>query len=282
MSYSFVRCLLFLGLLFPVFCSQSDDSVNKSPITTTTTMKTSTEIQSSTQSLIQPTTTASVLHNDTKFVLTKGNGSVCALVSGTFQLSINYKNKTGADLTNTLYIDSSLGSLTVEGSCGEKEQNLTVDFYNGWTFSFIFMRDSTETDANYYTKYLTLFYQVDSLHGFSNPSTPGPVFSEYTESDLYTVKNGQNYLCKAKKTLTFNDTVTTLTVTGLQLQAFKPNPSSTEFDGDIKECLADNASDSNLVPIIVGVCLAALVIVILVAYFIGRWRTSRDPAYQPV
>ena len=47
-----------------------------------------------------------------------------------------------------------------------------------------------------------------------------------------------------------------------------------------KVCAADIAKNSNLIPIIVGTCLAVLVIIVLVAYLIGR-RRSRN-GYQSV
>ena len=47
-----------------------------------------------------------------------------------------------------------------------------------------------------------------------------------------------------------------------------------------KVCKADDEKDSNLVPIIVGACLAVLVIIVLIAYLIGR-RRSRT-GYQSV
>jgi len=47
-----------------------------------------------------------------------------------------------------------------------------------------------------------------------------------------------------------------------------------------KVCPADIAKDSNLIPIIVGACLAVLVVIVLVAYLIGR-RRSRN-GYQSV
>ena len=47
-----------------------------------------------------------------------------------------------------------------------------------------------------------------------------------------------------------------------------------------KVCQADIEKDSNLIPIIVGVCLAVLVIIVLAAYLIGR-RRSRN-GYQSV
>ena len=47
-----------------------------------------------------------------------------------------------------------------------------------------------------------------------------------------------------------------------------------------KVCQADIEKDSNLIPIIVGACLAVLVIIVLAAYLIGR-RRSRN-GYQSV
>ena len=92
---------------------------------------------------------------------------------------------------------------------------------------------------------LTVFYLFSLKECKAFAMHAGQVFSAYTGSDLYTAKNGKNYLCKAKKTLSFNDTVTTLTVTDLHLQAFKSTPSP-NFEGDTNECLADSESDSNL------------------------------------
>jgi len=47
-----------------------------------------------------------------------------------------------------------------------------------------------------------------------------------------------------------------------------------------KVCTMDIFRSSNLIPIIVGVCLAVLVIVVLVAYLIGRRRNRNG--YQSV
>jgi lysosomal-associated membrane protein 1/2 len=45
-------------------------------------------------------------------------------------------------------------------------------------------------------------------------------------------------------------------------------------------CGADVEKNSNLIPIIVGACLALLVVIVLIAYLIGR-RRSRN-GYQSV
>ena len=45
-------------------------------------------------------------------------------------------------------------------------------------------------------------------------------------------------------------------------------------------CKADTDKNSNVIPIIVGACLAALVVIVLVAYIIGRQRNRHG--YQTV
>lgn len=65
-----------------------------------------------------------------------------------------------------------------------------------------------------------------------------------------------------------------------QAQPFLPSDSKTDdFDTAI-ECAADLSGNSKLVPIIVGSALALLVILVLVAYIVGRKR--QRPGYQSV
>lgn len=61
-----------------------------------------------------------------------------------------------------------------------------------------------------------------------------------------------------------------LTVSKVQYQAFKKG-NSNDF-GDASECAADEETNS-IVPIAVGAALAGLVIIVLIAYLIGRKRS---------
>lgn len=48
-----------------------------------------------------------------------------------------------------------------------------------------------------------------------------------------------------------------------------------------RQCLADTSGKANkIVPIAVGAALAGLVIVVLVAYLIGRLRSRRQSSYE--
>jgi len=60
----------------------------------------------------------------------------------------------------------------------------------------------------------------------------------------------------------------TITLTEIQLDAFRTNISADVFQTE-SECKA-NKEANNLIPIIVGCVLAGMVVVVLVAYLIGR------------
>merc|ERR1711970_393083 len=69
----------------------------------------------------------------------------------------------------------------------------------------------------------------------------------------------------------------TLTLSKVQLDAFRTNVSKDVFQ---EESICDAGSAGNdLIPIIVGCVLAAMVVIVLVAYLIGRRYTAATP-YQ--
>jgi lysosomal-associated membrane protein 1/2 len=76
------------------------------------------------------------------------------------------------------------------------------------------------------------------------------------------------------------ETELNLDLKNVKLMAFAGN--ATEFSSDEAVCARDKkASTSDLIPIIVGACLAALVVIVLVAYLIGRARARRT-GYESV
>lgn len=48
------------------------------------------------------------------------------------------------------------------------------------------------------------------------------------------------------------------------------------------ECIGDRLNVNKMVPIIVGSVLAALVLIILITYIVGRKKHRGNPAYQSV
>jgi len=68
-------------------------------------------------------------------------------------------------------------------------------------------------------------------------------------------------------------------IANLQVEAFQDHPNTRPTFSAPSVCPADDVTD--IVPIAVGASLAALVVVVLIAYLIGR-RRSRSRGYQSV
>lgn len=160
-----------------------------------------------------------------------------------------------------------------EGECQKSFETLTVDFKEGWSLEF-----------NYT---LNAYYELNSIHfkyvvdeeTFPNvtASELGPKSVDLVNQSLFSANQGTSYKCYAETDVTLSDNVV-LEITKYQAQPFL-DPKNKDFD-TATECSADTTGTSKLVPIIVGASLAALVIMVLVAYIIGR-RKHR-PGYQQV
>lgn len=94
-----------------------------------------------------------------------------------------------------------------------------------------------------------------------------------------------SYKCNANQDIMFDSSATeyklnlTLAIVELHVQAYF-NGGKESFD-TATECAADNGSKGNkIVPIAVGAALAGLVIVVLIAYLIGRLKSRRQSSYE--
>lgn len=91
---------------------------------------------------------------------------------------------------------------------------------------------------------------------------------------------GKSYKCFAQRTLKNNDAkdgAQQLKIASSQVEAFR-NTTNHNFSPS-EECSLDGVTD--IVPIAVGATLAGLVVIVLIAYLIGR-RRSRARGYQSV
>lgn len=97
-----------------------------------------------------------------------------------------------------------------------------------------------------------------------------------TDKKLFAVRSGNSYKCKAAEDIGVGNV--TMEISNVQVQAFGEKD-NTGF-GAVEECDADDKV-SDAVPIAVGCALAALIIIVLIAYLVGR-RQTRQKGYQSV
>ena len=190
------------------------------------------------------------------------------------------------------------------GDCDAKYNQLTVKTADGWTLIFNYTLDSTD-DSKYQLSRLQLDYDVTNAL-FPNVSGDyvGPKSAVLTNLTEFATKIGNSYKCSAQTTIMLDSRVS-FDISNYQGEPFIPKDKKDKnFDTGLftlffssslsrfasledfsacflaVECPADSTATSKLVPIIVGSTLAVLVILVLVAYIIGR-RKHR-PGYQQV
>jgi lysosomal-associated membrane protein 1/2 len=169
---------------------------------------------------------------------------------------------------------------TSTGSCQDEFLILTFKDVNSTQFNVTWRFESTKDTFS--VSNLTVQFE------FTNKSFPDakgsvkPVNAflknevDYLKADL-----GHSLKCKDDKSVTFDDGSVTkgvdLKIDDIQFQAFM-NSTDGKF-GDEENCVSSKSRD--IVPIAVGCALVALVVIVLIAYLIGR-RRSRQAGYQSV
>jgi lysosomal-associated membrane protein 1/2 len=120
---------------------------------------------------------------------------------------------------------------------------------------------------------------------FPNASRVGNYsHGELVNSNLHSVAINNSYRCNSEETFELNldekiGDLAIIHISHLQTEAFRMQTDD-KFNF-ATDCPADKVITSDIVPIAVGCALAALVIVVLVAYLIGR-RRARQRGYQSV
>jgi lysosomal-associated membrane protein 1/2 len=104
--------------------------------------------------------------------------------------------------------------------------------------------------------------------------------ARYESSNYLESSAGVHYSCSSKTNLNINNDVV-LTTTDFKYKAFNEKGDINLETGSVNQCAADDESTSSIVPIAVGAALAGLVVIVLIAYLIGRKR-SRKTGYETV
>jgi lysosomal-associated membrane protein 1/2 len=175
--------------------------------------------------------------------------------------------------------DDTFESFNVACSAPDNVHQLTISMLNAFTsIIFNFTVDETNTTS---LKKISGYLFVDNtqtyIKDYSNITAGLHKFSSKEEALFETGRN-KSYRCNTKTSIKNFQTNGTLSITGIDITNLKIQPfvdDSQPFkDYDAEDvCKADVDKNSNLIPIIVGACLGLLVVIVLVAYLIGRRRS---------
>jgi len=299
--------VLFLCYAVLVVSGQQDEPpATTEPTTTTTTEATTT---STTTTTTTPTTTTSTtttvkpspapappapaptpkpgpaypLNKGKWIVEDKKRNVTCVILKGAMQISALIQNETVAfDVPVTA---------VATGSCDEP-QNITLT----WNSSVL-----NADNSSYLENTLTLSFESNSSAGSLSVGadsgiTPGKYGLENVAVVLHRNQNttftdqllnkavfqtpfNHSYSCFAEEVLKADNKSFALKIREIQLEAYRSTTGGhSEFSAAVP-CPADDATD--VVPIAVGAALAGLVVIVLIAYLVGR-RRSRARGYQSV
>jgi len=155
----------------------------------------------------------------------------------------------------------------------QKTQNTTSPMYGMSKFVAVFEvgKFKNNDTQNTTTSTVEMIYQAPK----GEPVFQTPLDRSYTCKDIKTV--ALNTTLRFDNTLAGALNATDMTATNVALDAFRPKESPTSFRTPM-DC---DYKPNDIIPIAVGVALAALVVAVLVAYIVGRNR-QRQRGYQSV
>ncbi|XP_038658685.1 lysosome-associated membrane glycoprotein 1-like [Scyliorhinus canicula] len=187
---------------------------------------------------------------------------ICLLAKMGLQLNITYAtpdNKTALKVFNI-----QPNSTGADGNCTSDHASLQLT--DGPTkLNFVFVVNATT--SKFYLKELSVSIDL--------PAARGKAFMAKNESLNYLQTTlGKSYVCRSEQTLQVNPNFS-INAFEIQVQPFRVNDSKY---ATAEECQMDK--DNMLIPIIVGAALAGLVLIVLIAYLIGRKRSHAG--YQTI
>lgn len=266
----------------------------------TTTKASTTSTQAPTTTTPSPSTTPVPApepfpSNEGRWTVENEANASCILLKGALEVTVAYVDLNNKNRTGNVDVPKSALS---SGSCEETNQYITLT----WNSSVILKDNSTGLNK------LMFVFESNNTTGVLSAGTgitqgkfglqniTGVIYKEPTAFPNVTeaetpfavdLKNkaafqtplNHSYACLAQEVLKSDDGTIVLKFSDIRVEAFKMGaPNHKEFSAAV-DCPADDASD--VVPIAVGAALAGLVVIVLVAYLIGR-RRSRARGYQSV
>jgi len=209
-------------------------------------------------------------------------GGLCMKMDAGIRLDIEYETKFGNKSTATIFSDGTEyvpDDTVCKNFTKEKSETLALQFGKDRKLYFKFSRDHNITGDQSEQKWQLFEVGFDFKYDpetFPNALHQGERGLKTNKDPLKDVasSNGKSYGCTKTDALKVADGFT-VTLNALRVQPFM---TSDDF-GQATWCSKDETSD--LIPIIIGAALAALVIIVLIAYLVGRAR-ARTTTYDNI
>lgn len=191
------------------------------------------------------------------------NGTMCLLAQMGLQLNVSYSSKSQKKMVQEV-VNLHPNQTSASGHCETSSATLVLTQDQNTNLTFVFTLNSTSN--KYHLSWLSLIAAW--------PDMTDPVLVSNDSLDYLRSTLGRSYMCNSEQTL-FVAEGFALNTFRLQVQPF--GVTTNQF-ATAEECQMDQ--DQMLIPIVVGAALAGLVLIVLIAYLIGRKRSHAG--YQTI
>lgn len=260
--------------------STSSTTTSTTTPSTTSTTSTTTEATTTTASTTTPapsTTTpapspAPLPPPDFRKWTYGDKNQTCVIVQLAVQLNVTYKNVADKD-TNVLYNIPANDTKVIAGSCATVNQSITVQW--GQQSQMMLQFTANETVQQFM---LSEIYLAINASDVAADAKANQTLKLYHINNDFATALSMSYHCNKLQTIGFTnaidgkDIVVNATISHVQLEAF--HKQNTDQFSTARDCEAIDTPD--IVPIAVGCALAGLVVVVLIAYLVGRRRAQNS------
>ncbi|XP_076332309.1 lysosome-associated membrane glycoprotein 1-like [Tachypleus tridentatus] len=268
--------LAFILLSFLAFSSEQEIvlDINNTSSTEDTTIHPPSTTKNDTEDTPHPTSSeaqsSSTSAPNDKWTV-KNKNETCIILTMDSFFSIKYKSNKNIGTGKLAVPKHSLVDTNRSTCSAANYTQIIVLHFNNNSLMMTF----TKSDKTVSITQMKLNYTLDDVN-FPNASYQNETKEVEVNDTLFKVDQGKSYVCNKAQNIDFNVNVR-MTISNLQVEAFRTDNSS-DFSKDTFECIADDEI-SDIVPIAVGCALAGLVLIVLIAYIVGRHR-NRKKSYQ--
>ncbi|XP_052058278.1 LAMP family protein lmp-1-like [Mytilus californianus] len=196
-----------------------------------------------------------------------GENGTCVLIQCGIQFEIHYNTTNQKQSSKVIGVPE---RVTFDGGCNQPNntQSLQIQFYDNWDLLLTFSQFDDRGRIKFYLSDIDL---TANLSKELFPDIDNPIFRKNIKTnfakDTITASTEGSYRCTKEAAFLLKDG-TVMSTFNLQYAAFQKN--ITVFsDSGISECSSD-VETSSVIPIAVGSALGGLIVIVLVAYAIGR------------
>ncbi|XP_033843027.1 lysosome-associated membrane glycoprotein 1b [Periophthalmus magnuspinnatus] len=190
------------------------------------------------------------------------NGTVCLKANMAVQINISFSDAQNLTVRNVVNLKPN--ETTSSGTCDKERATLTLQSGLKTELTFVFSLNTTSNK-----------YHLNGLSILAIWPDMKERFSAHNDSlDYLRGSLGFSYMCQSAQTLEVSPDFSLNTY----LLHVQPFDLTGDAFGSVLECLLDE--DNLIIPIVVGAALAVLVLIVLLAYLIGKKRSHAG--YQTI